>query len=292
MAQIITYINPRGDSIVIGNAAPFLLETIDGVGNVAVNLYSQKSYNQDGETLSEKNLDKRYISVKGIIKHEDIEAQRLNIQRGFNPMAGVGTLIYENKSIKVQAKCIAEHTPTFPSGRQNKGNGWQKFLINLVMHNPFWFDMTEIKEDIATETGNFTFPLHIPPEGLELSIRTISFITNLYNPGDVETPIIIKIKATGTVEMPVITNLNTGEYIRIKRGLEEGDTLEINTEFGNKRVEIIRPDGTRKNVFHYIDYKSKFFSVESGDTQIKYDADVGENNLDVSIYYTPRYVGV
>jgi hypothetical protein len=108
----------------------------------------------------------------------------------------------------------------------------------------------------------------------------------------VETPIRVRLKATGTVENPIITNLNTGEYIRVKRDLTEGDKLEINTAFGNKRVEIIKPDGSRENAFHYIDYKSKFFSIGSGDTRIKYDADVGNNNLDVSIYYTPRYLGV
>ena len=102
----------------------------------------------------------------------------------------------------------------------------------------------------------------------------------------------VSLKATGTVENPIIENLDTGEYIKVKRTLSEGDTLEINTAFGNKRVEIIKPDGSRENVFNYIDYESTFFSIESGDNTIKYDADVGNNNLDVSIYYTPMYLGV
>ena len=160
------------------------------------------------------------------------------------------------------------------------------------MSNPFWQDIAESKTDISTETGNFEFPLELVEEGIELSIRTISYITNIYNQGDVDTPIKVKLKATGTVINPIIENLDTGEFIRVKRTLAEGDTLEINTAFGNKRVEIIKPDGSRENVFHYIDYKSTFFQLVGGDNTIKYDAEVGENNLDVSIYYTPNYLGV
>ena len=111
--------------------------------------------------------------------------------------------------------------------RNSPGYKVQDFFLNLFMSLIHWQDLSESKEDISTEIGNLEFPLEIPAEGLELSIRTISFITNIYNQGDVDTPIKVKLKATGTVINPIIENLDTGEFIRIKRTLKV--KLEINT---------------------------------------------------------------
>ena len=288
------FINAKNESIELFSY-PYLLFRFEGLGDVGAIHQTQQSYNQDGATLMHTTLDSRHPVIELKItgrNEEELARNRQRLTSVFNPKLGLGTLKRISKDGVHQLDAIAESVPYYPDGVGNRSRTFQKTLINLYCPNPYWQDEAETKKDVSTEIGNFSFPLHIPPEGLELSIRTISFVTNLYNPGDVEAPIRIRLKATGTVENPVITNLDTGEFIRIKRGLSEGDTLEINTVFGNKRVEIIRPDGSRENAFNYIDYKSAFFSIEPGDTQLKYDADIGNNNLDVSIYYTPRYLGV
>lgn len=282
------YVNGNNKSIELGNAAPFLVTTVDGLGSPPNEIYTQKSPFQDGVSVTGSSLESRNIVIEGKIIGANRQIYRNTLLSVLNPKLS-GKLIIDLGSTQRQIDCKVEQAPYFPG---ESGQNHQDFSISLIAPNPFWQDISESKTDISTETGNLEFPLEIPAEGLELSIRTISFITNIYNPGDVETPIKVRLKATGTVENPIIENLNTGEYIRIKRTLAEGDTLEINTAFGNKRVEIIKPDGNRENVFHYIDYKSTFFQLAGGDNTIKYDAEVGENNLDVSIYYTPQYLGV
>ena len=285
------YVNSNNESIELGNAAPFLVLTVDGLGSPQNEIYTQKSPYQDGFTVTGSSLGSRNIAIEGKI----IDSNRANRHTYRNKLLSVfnpkldGKLVINLGSTQRQIDCKVEQAPYFSSG---SGQNHQDFLISLIAPNPYWQDISENKTDISTETGNIEFPLEIPAEGLELSIRTISFITNIYNQGDVDTPIKVTLKAVGTVINPIIENLDTGEFIRVKRELAEGDTLEINTAFGNKRVEIIKPDGSRENVFHYIDYKSTFFSLEGGDNTIKYDAEVGENNLDVSIYYTPNYLGI
>ena len=285
------YVNSNNKSIELGNAAPFLVLTVDGLGSPQNEIYTQKSPFQDGVSVTGSSLESRNIVIEGKI----IDSNRANRQTYRNTLLSVlnpkldGKLIIDLGGEQRQIDCKVEQAPYFSS---ESGQNHQDFSISLISPNPYWQDVSENKTDISTETGNFEFPLEIPAEGLELSIRTISFITNIYNQGDVDTPIKVKLKAVGTVINPIIENLDTGEFIRVKRTLAEGDTLEINTAFGNKRVEIIKPDGSRENVFHYIDYKSTFFSLSDGDNTIKYDAEVGENNLDVSIYYTPNYLGI
>ena len=285
------YVNSNNKSIELGNTAPFLIITVDGLGSPQNEIYTQKSPYQDGVTVTGSSLGSRNIVLEGKI----IDSNRANRQIYRNTLLSVlnpklnGKLIVDFGNTQRQIECKVEQAPYFSS---ESGQNHQDFSISLIAANPYFQNISENKTDISTETGNLEFPLEIPVEGLELSIRTISYITNIYNQGDVDTPIKVKLKAVGTVINPIIENLDTGEFIRIKRTLAEGETLEINTAFGNKRVEIIKPDGSRENVFHYIDYKSTFFQLSGGDNTIKYDAEVGENNLDVSIYYTPNYLGI
>lgn len=84
--------------------------------------------------------------------------------------------------------------------------------------------------------------------------------------------------------------METGEFIRVNRTIEEGYKLIINTAFGNKRVEIIAPDGTVTNAFHYIDLDSTFFSLDVGNTKIGFIADGG--NPEVYVTYKNRYLSV
>lgn len=285
------YKNARGQSLEFGNSPPAVITSIEGLGSPENTIHRTKSPYQDGSSVISSNLEDREIVLEGAIFGLDRTGTldfRNRLLSLFNPKLP-GELIFEIGGAVKKVDCIPELAPFFPGQMQES---YQTFSVQLLCPNPFLLDAAVSKADISTETGNIEFPLEILAEGLELSIRTISFITNIYNRGDVETPIKVKLKAVGTVINPIIENLDTGEYIRIKRTLLEGETLEINTAFGNKRVEIIKPDESRENVFHYIDYKSTFFGLSSGDNTIEYDAEIGENNLDVSIYYTPRYLGV
>lgn len=286
MAQLI-YTNDNGTTIELGQSAPFFVTNTEGFTSVENEITSTKSANQDGESIDHMSLAVRHLVIEGEYQFRDAREGRKRLTQAFNPKVG-GELTYKEGRYERVIKCVPEKTPTI--GRNVQAT--VPFIINLFAENPYWQDLKESREDVSTLEGGFEFPLNIPEEGLELAIRTISFITNVYNPGTVETPIRVSLEATGTVTNPIVTNLATGEYIMVKRTLSKGDKLEIDTQFGNKRVEIIRSNGDRENAFHYIDYKSTFFNVCAGDTEIEYGADVGDNNLDVYIYYTPRYLGV
>ena len=277
----------NGKSIEVGKGKPYRLLSIEGLEASDYEIFSTDNVMGDGANVNNKKIKARNLmpEIKYVGDNENIERQRII---SFFNLHKKGELTVTINEI---ARVIEYEVNSLKFNQQNINNPL-KFLVNLYCPDPFFKDVTETRTDVSTEIGGFEFPLEIPTEGLELSIRTINYITNIYNGGSVETPIRVVLRAIGTVENPIIENLDTGEYIRVKRTLSKGDVLEINTEFGNKRVEIIRDDGSRENVFNYIDYKSKFFSIDSGDTRLKYGADLGDSNLDVYIYYTPRYLGV
>src|SRR5665648_504005 len=43
--------------------------------------------------------------------------------------------------------------------------------------------------------------------------------------------------------------------------------------------------------YNYIDLGSTFLQLDVGDNLMRYDADTGIDNLEVSIYFTPQYLG-
>ena len=65
----------------------------------------------------------------------------------------------------------------------------------------------------------------------------------------------------------------------------------LNTEYGNKGA-LLERNGEEIDCFKDIDVDSTFMSLGIGDNIYRYDAESGVDNLEVSIYYNPQYLGV
>ena len=134
--------NKNGESITLGNTAPFYLENIDE--SLGVDIENQKSPNQDGSTYIDNTLDIRAISIEGMIVTRDNPNEvlkcRRKMQRVLNPRIGEVIITYHNEDMVKEIKAIAETTPVFPSGQGNKGIYYQKYLLHLLCHQPFWLD--------------------------------------------------------------------------------------------------------------------------------------------------------
>ena len=165
------------------------------------------------------------------------------------------------------------------------------FVIDLIAPNPYWQDLTQSRSDIAIWQGAFEFPLEIPEEGIEMGYREPSLIVNVLNLGDVSCGIKIQFKALATVISPSLFNVNTREYINVNKTMEAGEVITVTTGFGDKRVQLIK-NGVTTNAFNWIEPTSSFLQLDPGDNLLRYDADEGIDNLEVSIYFTPQYLGV
>ncbi len=288
--QKLTYTNTRGQKIVLQNSAPFILSKLEGTGGVETTLQTTKAPGQDGSTLHGVSLENRVINIEGYIFgiiREDMYKKRMQLAGILNPKLGAGTLTYQNDHSTKVISAIAEESPIFSDRYSN----YQKFSLTLICPQPLWLEEKESKEEIAYWIGNLEFDLEIPEDGMELSYRESNIISNIYNRGDTECGMRIEFTAMASVENPLLLNINTLEYIKVKQTLIAGDKLIINTAFGNKRVELTR-SGVTTNVFNYIDLDSTFLQLAPGDNILKYDAETGIDNLDVTIYYRPQYVGV
>ena len=292
--QKITFTNAKGQSLEISNKNPFVLTEITGLGELGADLQRQTSLFQDGSTFIDAFLEERGISIGFVIKgmnQDEIQKKRLEISSILNPKLGEGTLIYENSNGVKVIQAISEHIPTFPNGSNNKGATFQRVILDFICPNPYFRNIVDEKTEIAFWEPQFEFPLEITGEGIEMGIRSPSLIVNVLNDGHVDTGMIIKFRALGTVVNPSLVNVNTGESFKINRTLTAGEIITVNTNSGKKRIESTL-NGVTTNIFNNIVFGSTFLQLEIGDNLFRYDADQYLEALEVDIYHSPQFVGV
>lgn len=282
--QKITYVNVRGESVEFSHRPPFLLSKLDGLGDIQAEVQSQKSPYQDGSTFIDSLLEERHLTMEISILgngREDISKKRQKLSRVFNPKLGLGKIIYENGEIKREIQAVSEHVPIF--GSEGRGLRYQIALVDLICHSPFWEELNPQIVKLEDFVSNFRFPFSFP---VRFATRGDSRV--LINSGDVPTPVTVTFRGEAT--NPKITNLDTGEFIKVNRHIPANYQLVIDTKFGNKTVKIVAPDGVEMNAMGYIDLDSSFFQLDVGENKFSFITEGGRP--EVYIQYKNMYLGV
>ena len=277
------YTNKNGQSIEL-YGAPFHLSKVEGIGDVESENQVQKAPYQDGSTFLDVILSERHISIELTIKANDKEQlseRRQFFSSVFNPKLGEGTLRYINGSIIREIKAIADGVPYYPDGSGNRSARSQKTMLNLFCPNPYWRS-TSITEEPAFEP-RFRFPVRGPfIMGIQRDRRVIN------NDGDAPAPLLVEF--FGPALNPQIINNTTGEFIRIRQELLEGERMMIDTS--DSTVYFIDATGVERNVFPWIDMNSTFFKLVVGSNDIEYNADSDIQGTMVNISYSKLYNAV
>ena len=88
-----------------------------------------------------------------------------------------------------------------------------------------------------------------------------------------------------------LRNITTGEHITLNYDFKTGDVVQICTETNKKNVYLIRA-GEKKSINGYIDEDSEFIQLQAGTNTLQYEAKSGKENLDVTVEYKQKYLGV
>lgn len=290
---IVTYTNANGLSITLKQDIPLWLTKISGVAGAANSISTSKSPNQDGETPTGETLDKAERTITGAIianSEKGLEQYRRQVVTTFNTKLD-GVLRYTSGDIDKSCDCKVENV----SWGDIEGLT-QPFDVTLLCPNPFWHDIVESFDEIAMWLPSFEFDsdngFEIPEDGMEFGERAPLLIVDVQNPGDVPCGMKIIFTALGTLTNPSIFNLDTREYFKILKTMQPGETIEINTKFQEKGVTGIL-NGNKNDYWNYADLPdSTFMQLKPGSNPLRYNADSGLDNLDVTIRYLPQYLGV
>lgn len=236
-----------------------------------------------GTKFISSTLENRSINIEIGIFNLSQNINAINdLRRIFNPTLK-GTLTAEENGTKRSIEVVVESLAEL-----KKEVGYFKYSINLIACNPFWED--EVKaEYLALLTPTLKFPLSIPQKkGITFGRRRSVLESEVNNVGDVESGFKVIFKATGgSVINPKIYDVYSNKFIKINYRMEKGDILEVINYPEIKKITI-----NKENAFKFLDIESDFFNLKIGHNKIGYIADENTINLDVILWYAPRYLGV
>lgn len=287
--QRLTFINAKGQDITFAEYAPFVFYKIAGLEYPIVEPVSTQASGQHGYTLHDVLLEGRKVTLTAHIHGENgvrqMYEKRRELNRVCNPLLGVGKLVYQNDygswSIPAYGKANAYGS---------KVREFQTLDVEFSCPTVFWRTAEPMQANLAYIDGGLEFPLETPSY-----FGYNSYYAEVDNDGDAEAH--MEIYMDGGAVNPVITNLTTGEFIRLDKFLHSYEKLYICTDPENIEVSLISVDPAtnepvRENAFGYLSDDSTLFRFQPGVNRLMFESE--DNNLTVRIRFMFyfNYLGV
>lgn len=164
--------------------------------------------------------------------------------------------------------------------------------ITLICPDPYFKAVEPSEYELLSRTSGFEFPFSIETgDPIPFSEIVDVIDTDVINPGDVETGVVIRFVARGYVIRPAIL-FGDDQYFRINFSMLEGSEIRISTIRKQKSVTLINPDGTTTNLIGMIDPGSTWPVFDPADNYISLDASGNKDKLDAYVELTALYEGV
>lgn len=220
--------------------------------------------------------------------HEEHAALRAKLAKALSvdtlartPLSQYGTLRIERPGLPtLQTLALPQASPTWGSRRAGFGEADLEFWAP----SPLW-EALESRSLTLSNSAGVDYPLDYP-----LDYEPAQLAADLENLGDVSVGVMLRI--FGQIEDPQITLQETGETLAITGTIQEGETLEVFTDFGEKKVELVKPNGSRENAFHRVALdQSTFFRVPPGDSTLTLDFATLTGGT-ASVVWREKYGGV
>ena len=275
--------NDRGDALELTNNSNYTVYKIEGLNPPQATINASVNTTTDGSNINSVRLGNRNIVIYTTISG-DVEVNRINLYKYF-PVKKTVKLYFSNGARDIYIEGVVEliECDLFT----NK----QIAQISIVCPKPYFKDVNDLITVFGDVVNMFKFPFSIPKSGVELSSVSVNQRRKIINSGDVETGVVIKLFATGTVENPIIYDVLNRTQLKLNFTMLPSDTIVINTNVGEKSIELIR-DGVTTNAMGYMAQDSTWFILEAGDNVYTYDADSGNSNLQLTFTTSILYSGV
>lgn len=275
--------NDRGDILNLTNNPDYTVFKIDGLNPPQATVNSSVNTTTDGSTVNSVRLGNRNIVIYMTIGG-DPAVNRVNLYKYF-PVKKQVKIYFDNgvRNVHICGTVEIIECDLFA----NK----QVAQISIICPRPYFKGVDELTTMFSDVSKLFEFPFAINKAGVEVSAVTLNQRKSIVNTGDVETGCIIKLFATGTVVNPVIYDVLKRTHLKFNFTLLTSDTIVINTNVGEKAIELIR-DGVTYNALGYMSQDSSWFTLDAGDNVFTYSADSGNSNLQITFTTSILYSGV
>lgn len=275
--------NDKGNVLELTNNNKYNVYNIIGLNPHQATVNTSVNSTTDGSSINSVRLDNRNIVIYTTIEGE-VDVNRINLYKYF-PLKKTVKIYFKNDIRDVYIEGVVELIEC------NLFSNKQIAQISIICPKPYFKDVKNLIAMFGDVSSLFKFPFSISKTGVEISAVTINQRKKIINVGDVETGVIIKLFSRGTVVNPVIYDVLKRTSLKLKFTMQASDTIVINTNIGEKSIELIR-SGVTTNVMGYMDQDSNWFTLEAGDNIFTYDADSGNSNLQITFTTPILYSGV
>lgn len=276
--------NERGNQLELTHSNDYTVINVEGLGPPKANINTAVVASFDGSRFNSSRMTERNLVLTIVIENE-IERNRLNLYQYFKPKKPC-KLYYRNATRDV---FIDGYVETFEISLFDNR---QMAQISVICPDPFFQALRERIVDFRSVTSMFHFPFATPTAGIPFAQQEMDMSKVIVNGGDVESGVLVTLHATGPVSNPVLYNVDTRESMGLSLTMQDGDTVTINTNKGQKRI-LLNRDGVTTNIINRLVRGSSWFQISSGENTFTYTvADDLVANLNVIFQHTDKYEGV
>lgn len=301
MIHSVTVTNHLGESLTLELGSPersgLLVRAITGLGPPQATINSYDLATIDGSRFVSSKTQPRNIVLTVMPIHtsnESVEDNRLKAYRYFPIKQKVKfTVRTDNRYAYVIGYVESNEADIFSNE--------ETLTISLICPDPYFYECGDGQTIVFTGIES-EFEFEFSNESLEQNEIEISAIKALKSKtfvyaGDAEIGFLISIRIMGTISgdifiyNPVTHETMTLDTTKITPGLIPNDYVNISTVKGRKSVQHVRGSSIT-NVINALDHDSDWFTLRKGLNTLVYTVDEGEDNMYLSLIFTPAYQGV
>ena len=279
----LTVENAKGEQLNLTQNPDYVITNIDGLHPPDAIINMMERAGHDGALFNSAKVNYRQLILDISINSNACE-NRNNLYRFFQSARPV-RLIYNNELRGVYIDGYVQNAPI--GFFQPK----QTIQITIICPDPFWHSTVNVEGMTDGMESLFEFPFSIPEGGIPFSEYYGGNAAHIWNPGTVESGIIIEIRATGAATNPRIYHQNTDTYFRVNTSLQSGDVLIIDTRPDHKKIQRVR-SGATANLIASRDLGSTWLVMDSGENVYILSAASGVGNLTCLISSVTNIEGV
>lgn len=260
---------------------------ISGLSMPALNTPSSSGYLQDGISFGKSTLTERYVNIQFDIIRPTAE----DVNREINTLGkifGKGDFTLRITSGGV-TRYLSPCRLSQWSGRDRHGPKIATLTLQIVAGDPYFkqdfplFTLVDELPNLIFKDDRFVV------ENDEFCPGFLQNSVTVVNNGDLETP--LRAVFTGGGINPYLLNKTTGERLQIIGALNATDTVQIDTGYGRKRVDIVDESGKAVSAFNLLSDDSTFFALPPGENVLQYGFDNMTTAAAVEISIFERYYG-
>jgi hypothetical protein len=150
------------------------LEFFPLIGGNSANTITTQVWNQQGNTFIENYMqpvDQEIsfaLHYDGKNKYEQLQ-MRKEVTDICNPLNGqLRMKVFLNTGDIFNQDITFRTAPSFPTGKENRNSIWQRVILSITAHNPFWYSENEIVETFQAVDPLFNFPFTMAGESREV----------------------------------------------------------------------------------------------------------------------------